>query len=225
MSLTLHMHPLASFCHKVLIALYENGTPFASHLVDLGDPAATAAFKALWPIGNMPVLRDEGKDRTVAETSIIIEYLDQHYPGAVRFIPADPELALQARFVDRFYDFYVHQPMQKIVTDRLRRAGENDHNGVAQARTLLQTAYGLIEHDMASRKWAAGDAFTIADCSAAPALFYANVVAPFGDTHPRIAAYFTQLRERPSFARVLLEAEPYFKFVPQEESETPRLRR
>jgi glutathione S-transferase len=217
MTLTLHMHPLASFCHKVLIALYENGTPFEPYVVDLGDAAANAAFKTLWPMGNMPVLRDEARDRTVAETSIIIEYLDHHYPGAIRFIPADPELALQARFGDRFYDLYVQQPMQKIVTDRLRPAGENDHHGVGQARTLLQTAYGVIEHEMASRIWAAGEAFTIADCAAAPALFYANMVAPFGDTHHRIAAYFGRLSQRPSFARVLREAEPYFKLIPQEQ--------
>ncbi len=126
MALTLHMHPLASFCQKALIALYENDTPFESHVVDLGDTAASAAFKALWPMGKMPVLRDEARDRTVAESSIIIEYLDQHYPGATRLIPADPELALQARFGDRFYDLYVHEPMQKIVTDRLRPARTND---------------------------------------------------------------------------------------------------
>jgi glutathione S-transferase len=215
MSLRLYMHPLASFCQKVLIALYENGAPFTPHLVDLGDEAAAAAFKALWPIGKMPVLRDEARDRTIAESSIIIEYLDQHYPGATRLIPADPELALQARFGDRFYDLHVHEPMQKIVTDRLRPAGANDPHGVQQARALMHTAYGMIEEAMESRTWAAGDAFTMADCAAAPALFYANKVAPFGETHRRVAAYFGRLMERPSFARAVREAEPYLKYFPQ----------
>jgi len=215
MALTLHMHPLASFCQKALIALYENGTPFEPHFVDLGNDAATAQFKALWPIGRMPVLRDDARDRTIAESSIIIEYLDQHYPSANRLIPADPDLALQVRFGDRFYDFYVHEPMQKIVTDRLRPEGGNDPYGVEQARALMQTAYGMIERDMETRTWAAGDAFTLADCAAAPALFYANKVAPFGETHPRLAAYFDRLMQRPSYARTVREAEPYLKFFPQ----------
>ena len=215
MSLKLYMHPLASFCQKALIALYENDTPFEPHFVDLGDEASSAAFKALWPIGKMPVLRDETRDRTVAESSIIIEYLDQHYPGANRLIPSDPDAALQARFGDRFYDLYVHEPMQKIVTDRLRPGGKNDPHGVEQARALMQTAYGMIEQEMETRTWAAGDAFTLADCAAAPALFYANKVAPFGETHPRVAAYFDRLMQRPSYARTVREAEPYLKFFPQ----------
>lgn len=215
MSLTFYMHPLASFCQKVLIALYENGTPFTSHLVDLGDPAAAAEFKALWPIGRMPVLRDDARDRTVVESSIIIEYLDLHYPGPARLIPADPELALRTRFGDRFYDLYVHEPMQKIVTDRLRPPGANDSHGVEQARALLQTAYGMIEQSEEVRMWAAGNAFTLADCAAAPALFFADKVAPFGETHPRLAAYFGRLMQRPSFVRALREAEPYMKYFPQ----------
>ncbi len=215
MSLKLSMHPLASFCQKVLIALYENDTPFEPHIVDLGDAAASAALKALWPMGKMPVLRDDARDRTIAQSSIIIEYLDQHYRGANRLIPADPERALQARFGDRFYDIYVHEPMQKIVTDRLRPGGRNDPHGVEQARALMQTAYGMIEQAMQSRTWAAGDAFTIADCAAAPALFYANKVAPFGETHPHVGSYFDRLMERPSFARAVREAEPYLKQFPE----------
>jgi glutathione S-transferase len=215
MSLQLHMHPLASFCQKVLIALYEHGTPFTPRLVDLGDAAASARFKALWPIGKMPVLRDDMRDRTIAESSIIIEYLDQHYPGVTPLIPSDPELALQTRFGDRFYDLHVHEPMQKIVTDRLRPPGMNDAYGVEQARALLQTSYAMIERLMQSSTWAAGDAFTMADCAAAPALFYASKVAPFEKTHPRLAAYFSRLMERPSFARVRREAEPYLGLFPQ----------
>ena len=159
MSLTLYYHPLSSFCHKVLIALYENATPFTPHIVDLGDPASAAEFKAIWPIGKFPVLRDEAKDRLVPESSIIIEYLDQHYPGATRFLPDDPELARQTRFRDRFYDLHVHVPMQKIVTDRLRPAGKNDPHGVEDARKTLNTALGIVDRAMADNTWAMGDTF------------------------------------------------------------------
>jgi glutathione S-transferase len=214
MSLKLYFHPLASFCQKVLIALYENDTPFEPHLVDLGDATSNAAFKQLWPIGKMPVLRDDARDRTIPESSIIIEYLAQHYPGRTRLVPADPDLALRTRLRDRFYDLYVQEPMQKVVTDRLRPAGAHDLHGVAQAKALLQTAYGLIERDMAANPWAMGDEFGMADCAAAPALFYANLVVPFGDTHPNAARYLGRLMERPSFARTVEEARPYFALFP-----------
>jgi glutathione S-transferase len=176
--------------------------------------AASAAFKAIWPIGKFPVLRDEAKDRTIPESSIIIEYLAQHYPGRVQLIPAEPELARQVRFRDRFYDLYVHEPMQKIVTDKLRPAGNNDAHGVAQAKALLGTSHDMIERDMAGKTWAMGDAFTMADCAAAPALFYAGKVMPFGESHRNAAAYLDRLTQRPSFARVLEEAQPYFKMFP-----------
>ena len=214
MSLTLHYHPLASFCWKVLIALYENGTPFEPHLVDLGDEAASTAFRRMWPIGKMPVLRDDARDRTIPESSIIIEYLAQHYPGERQLLPADPEQALQVRLADRFYDLYVQEPMQKVVTDRLRPAGSNDPHGVELARQQLLTAYGIIERDMAARQWAAGDRFTMADCAAAPALFYANKVVPCAEGHDNVAAYLARLMERPSFARVVAEAQPYMALFP-----------
>jgi glutathione S-transferase len=215
MSLKLHFHPLASFCQKVLVALYENDTPFEPHLVDLGDEASAAEFKELWPIGKMPVLRDEARNRTIPESSIIIEYLAQHYPGRRRLLPADPDLARQTRLRDRFYDLYVQEPMQKVVTDRLRPAGAHDPFGVEQAKALLQTAYGMIDEEMATRTWAMGDGFSMADCAAAPALFYANLVLPFGDTHKNAARYLGRLMERPSFARVIEEARPYFALFPQ----------
>jgi glutathione S-transferase len=177
--------------------------------------ASRAAFLEIWPIGKFPVLRDEAKDLTIPETSIIIEHLDQHYPGRTRFVPADAELAREARLRDRLYDWYVNVPMQKIVTDRLRPAGRHDPHGVEDARKLLKTALDLIDGEMAARTWAAGEVFSIADCAAAPALFYANQVMPFGDTHRNAAAYFERLTKRPSFARVLAEAEPYFKLFPQ----------
>jgi glutathione S-transferase len=218
-SLTLYMHPLASFCQKVLIAFYENDTPLEPRIVDLADETSRAEFLKIWPIGRMPVLRDEARDRTIPESSVIIEYLAQHYPGKKQLVPTDVDLARQTRFRDRFYDLYVQEPMQKIVTDRLRPAGKNDPHGVEQAKGLLQAAYGLIEHDMSTKTWAMGDAFSIADCAAAPALFYADLVLPFGDTYPNTAAYLPRLMERPSFARVVREAEPYRALFPRGELE------
>src|ERR1700738_469852 len=145
MSLTLHFHPLASFCWKALIALYENDIPFTPNAVDLGNPAERAALLKLWPIGKFPVLRDDARDQTIPESSVIIEYLDWHYPGRTAFIPADPDLARQARLRDRFYDLYVHEPMQKIVADRMRPPGKKDPQGVEEARARLRTAYGMVE--------------------------------------------------------------------------------
>lgn len=214
MSLVFHYHPLASFCWKALIALYENDTPFKPHLVDLGNEQSSAEFKALWPIAKMPVLRDTARDEIVPESSIIIEYLDQHYPGRVPLVSRDADLARQTRLCDRIYDFYVHEPMQKIVTDRIRPPGKNDPYGVEQAKAQLQTAYDMIDSDMAPKTWAVGESFSLADCAAAPALFYANEVLPFG-THKNLAAYLGRLKARPSFARVLKEAEPYFAMFPR----------
>jgi glutathione S-transferase len=216
MSLTLYFHPLSSFCWKALIALYENDTPFEPRLVDLGNETERAALLKLWPIGKFPVLRDDAKDRTIPETSIIIEYLDEYYPGRTRFIPADAKLALQTRLRDRFYDLYVHLPVQKIVGDRLRPQGKKDPHGVEEAKARIQSCYGMIDKEVAAKTWAMGEAFSLADCAASPALFYANKVMPFGDTHKNVTAYFERLKARPSFARVIEEAEPYFGMFPQE---------
>jgi glutathione S-transferase len=215
MSLKLYFHPLSSFCQKALIALYENDTPFEAHIVDLADETSRTDFKKIWPIGRFPVLRDDARDQTVPESSIIIEYLAQHYPGKSQLVPADADLARQTRMRDRFYDLYVNVPMQKVVTDKLRPAGKNDPHGVEEAKTLLQTAYGLIDREMATQTWAMGDAFGMADCAAAPALFYADQVMPFGDTHRNVAAYFDRLLARPSFARAVEEAKPYFNLFPK----------
>jgi glutathione S-transferase len=215
MSLKLYFHPLSSFCQKALIALYENDTPFEAHIVDLADGTSRTDFKKIWPIGRFPVLRDDARDQTVPESSIIIEYLAQHYPGKSQLVPADADLARQTRMRDRFYDLYVNVPMQKVVTDKLRPAGKNDPHGVEEAKTLLQTAYGLIDREMATQTWAMGDAFGMADCAAAPALFYADQVKPFGDTHRNVAAYFDRLLARPSFARAVEEAKPYFNLFPK----------
>jgi glutathione S-transferase len=215
MSLTLYFHPLSSFCHKALVALYENDTPFQRRVVNLMDPVDAAAFKKLWPIGKFPVLRDDGADRTIPESSVIIEYLDQHYPGKAPLIPSQSDLGLQARAGDRFYDLYVQVPMQKVIGDRLRPADKKDAHGVEQAMAQLKTALGLVEDQMAGKTWAVGNVFSIADCAATPALFYADMLVPLAGSYNNAAAYLDRLKQRPSIARVLEEAKPYFSMIPK----------
>ncbi len=215
MSLQLYFHPFASFCQKLLIAFYENDIPFDPHVVELGDEKSRTEFEAIWPIGKFPVLRDEAAGRTIPESSIIIEYLAQYYPGGTSLVPVDAELALLTRAWDRFYDNHIQLPMQKIVTDRLRPQGRHDAHGVEESKALLKTAYQVLEQEMENRTWAIGDVFTMADCAAAPALFYANLVLPFDDKHQNVRAYFDRLLERPSFARVVEEAKPYRELFPK----------
>jgi glutathione S-transferase len=216
MSLTLHFHPLASFCWKALIALYENDIPFKPNLVDLGSPVERAALLKLWPIGKFPVLQDEARGEIVPESTIIIDYLEQHYPGRTRLIPLESDLARQTRLRDRVFDLYVHLPMQRIMLDRLRPAGARDPHGVEEAKAQLRTAYAMIDAQLARGGWAAGETFSLADCAAAPSLFYASMVEPFGAGQTDLHAYFDRLKKRPSFARVMKEAEPYFAMVPKE---------
>jgi len=214
-TLRLYFHPLSSFSQKVLIALYENDTPFQPEILGAGDTAAIEALKKIWPIGKFPVLRDEARDWTVPETSIIIEYLAQHYPGACELVPKDPDLARQMRLRDRFFDLHVNVLMQKIFTDRLRPAGRNDAYGVEHAKESLAVAYGMIDNAMAAKSWAMGDNFTMADCAAAPALNYANIAVPLGERFPNAVAYLARLKARPSFARALKEAEAYLSLLPK----------
>ncbi|MBI4274553.1 MAG: glutathione S-transferase family protein [Rhizobiales bacterium] len=216
MSLKLYFHPLASFCHKALIALYEGRIAFEPVIVDLADERSSTAFKVVWPMAKMPVLRDEARGHTVAESTIIIEYLDTYYPGGTPFLPLTEDRAWQTRLWDRVYDHYVQEPMQKIVTDRLRPSGSSDPFGVERAAAQLREAYAMIEPALESRTWMVGDDFTLADCAAAPALFYANTVVPFGPAHRNLPAYLDRLMARPSFARVLDEAQPYFSLFPME---------
>lgn len=215
MPLKLYYHPLSSYCQKVLVALYENGTPFTTQLVNLGYAKERADFVALWPLGKFPVIRDQARGRTIPESSPIIEYLALHYPGQVALVPQDAELAWQVRAQDRFLDLYVHNEMQKIVGDRLRLADKKDPFGMQQARAQIAMCYDMLERDMASKTWAVGDAFTMADCAAAPALFYTNLVQPFEASHPNLNAYFGRLMQRPSFNRAVEEAKPYFHMFPR----------
>jgi glutathione S-transferase len=218
MSLTFYYHPLASFCHKVLIALYEKQIAFEPCIVDLGNAAAKAQYLELWPVGKIPVLRDHARARTIPETTIMIEYLDRHYPGACRLFPDDADALLEARLWDRFFDQYVSVPMQKIVGDRLRVEGERDPRGVAEARDALGLAYDMLQERFATRTWATGASFTVADCAALPALFYSDTLRPFAQTHPNLSAYYERLLARPSVRRTLAEARPYFQFYPYREA-------
>ncbi|HEY1817822.1 MAG TPA: glutathione S-transferase family protein [Kofleriaceae bacterium] len=203
MTLTLHYHPLSSFCWKALVGLYELDVPFEKHLVDLSDADARAAFARLWPLAKFPVLRDDANDRTVPESTIILEYV-----GADRLIPN-----LECRLRDRLYDAYIHIPMQKIIGDRLRPAEARDAFGVDQARAQIEATYALVDEHVRVGPWAMGNDFTLADCAAMPALFYANKVAPLA-RWKHATAYLERLQMRPSVARVLREAEPYFAMFP-----------
>jgi glutathione S-transferase len=214
MSLTLFMHPLSSFCHKVLIALYENAIPFTAHVVDLSDPLAREEFRKLWPIARFPVLRDASRDRTIPESTMIIEYLEQHYPGPVRLIPQEPELATQVRSTDRFYDLHLHDALQKIVGDKLRPADCHDPFGVNEARERMRTALRIAEHEMTAQRWACGEQFSMADCAAAAPLFFVNRIMRLADEFPHVGAYLDRLTKRPSYARVLAEAQPYMAMFP-----------
>jgi glutathione S-transferase len=214
MSLTLYLHPLSSYCHKVLIALYENAIPFSPHSVDLGDPVARDEFKKVWPFAKFPVLRDERRGRTVPESTAIIEYLARHYPGPSKLIPGDPELAAQARAVDRFYDLHLHVPMQKVVGDKLRPANGHDPLGVDQAWEQMRTALRIADGEMATRRWAIGEHFTMADCAAGPPLFFTDRMMPLAKEFPHVSAYLDRLTKRPSYARALAEAQPYLAMFP-----------
>jgi glutathione S-transferase len=216
MALRLYYHPLSSYCWKALIALYETETAFEKEIVDLSDPDARERFVRMTPLAKFPVLVDEEAGKGFPESSIIIEYIAMKGPNAARLIPADRDLALRVRLSDRFYDLYVHDRMQKIVGDRLRPQGSKDTYGLAKWQDELEVALSLVDRDMAEGGWATGLTFTMADCAAAPALYYANQVAPFGDRHPGAARYLDRLMARPSFARVLEEAAPYFANFPRE---------
>ena len=214
MALTLYMHPLSSFCHKALIALYENAIAFTPQVVDLGDPVARDNFRKVWPIGKFPVLRDAARDQTIPESTSIIEYLEQHYPGPVKLIPEEPQLAARVRSADRFYDLHVHAPLQKLVGDKLRPADGHDPIGVNEAREQLRTALRIADSEMATRRWAVGELFSMADCAAAPPLFFINKMLPLAGEFPHVSAYLERLMKRPSYARALVEAQPFLALFP-----------
>jgi glutathione S-transferase len=208
MSLTLYYHPLSSFCHKVLIALYENHIEFDRRIINLGNDKDRAELLAVSPIGKFPAIRDHDRKRDLAETTIIIEYLDHFFAGGL--VPRGWEDAFQVRLWDRLFDNYLQVPMQQIVSDRMR----GTKGDVAKERATLDTAYGMIDKQMAQGTWIAGQSFSMADCAAAPALFYAGTVQPFPQGLGHLKAYFDRLMARPSVQRVIEEAKPYFPLYP-----------
>jgi glutathione S-transferase len=210
MPLTLYAHPFSSYCQKVLVALWENDIPFTYR--HLEKPGAAEERASLWPLGRFPVLLDDG--RTVAESSIIIEHLDLYHPGHVRLLPNGREAALEVRFMDRFFDNYVMAAMQKPVFEALRAGGGRKEEAMAEARGALDTAYAWLEERLADRTWAAGEDFSMADCAAAPSLFYADWVHQIGSAFPRLRDYRSQLLARPSFARAVEEGRPYRAYFP-----------
>lgn len=212
MTLKLYAHPFSSYCQKALVALYENGTRFEWRLLSHDNPQVLEEFAALWPLKRFPVLVDE--DRTVIEASIIIEYLELHYPGPTRLIPADPMAAIEVRTMDRFFDNYISTPQQKIVFNTLRSEADRDPYGVTEARSMLDSAYGWLDKVMADREWAAGDHFSLADCGAAPFLFYADWTHRIDASFANVIAYRQRLLARPSFARAVDEARPYRPLFP-----------
>lgn len=220
MSLILYYHPLASYCHKVLIALYENGTDFEKKLVDLADAQQRAELQAVWALAKFPVIRDHDRGVDLPETTVIIEYLDRHHPGPRPLVPRDWEQALQVRLWDRVFDNHVQGPMQEIVNDRLR----NTNNDMDHARTALDTVYTAIDRQLDGHEWIVGNDFSLADCAAAPALFYASTLRSFPADSARLAAYFERLVARPSVRRTLDEAKPWLHFYPFADAVPQRFR-
>jgi glutathione S-transferase len=209
----LYLHPLSSYCHKALIAFYENAIAFEPVVI---DGSTMAEFKTLWPLAKFPLLVDEARNQVVPESTIIIEYLDLHYPGKSKLIPADPDRARQVRMRDRYFDHYLHTPMQKFAGDRLRPADSRDPYGVEEAKRAYIAALDLVEKDLAGKTWIMGDEFTMADCAAAPTLYYGNrFYGPFRESHPACIGYLGRLMARPSYARALKEAEPFTHLLPR----------
>ncbi len=216
--LTLYFHPLASYCWKALIALYEHDVSFEKRLIDLADDAHRAELEALWPLGRFPVLRTES--RVVVESSIIVEWIDRQQAGPPVLMPRNGDAALEVRLWDRVFDHYVQTPVQSIVADRLR----NTNGDLSGAHATLATTYALIEKQLGASQWIVGEAFSAADCAAAPALFYARTLQAFPSHLPRLGAYFERLVERPSVRRTIEEAKPYFHLYPFEASLETRFR-
>lgn len=206
----LYAHPFSSYCQKVLVALYENATPFDYR--NLEDARNSAELAALWPHKRFPVLVDG--ERTVLEASCIIEHLQLHHPGPVRLIPDDADAALQVRMLDRFFDNYVSTPQQKLVYDAMRPDDGRDPLGVGDARAMLETSYAWLDAHLAGHAWAVGDSFSMADCAAAPFLFYADWSHPIDPRFANVRAYRARLLARPSFTRAVDEARPFRDYFP-----------
>ena len=212
MTLELYAHPFSSYCQKALIALYENEVPFTYVMLSQENPGAIEELEARWPVKRFPMLIDDG--RSIHEATIIIEYLNAYYPGPVRLVPEDAKRAVEVRFMDRFFDNYISTPQQKVVFDAMRKPEERDLKGVSDARDMLDKAYGWLDKHMTGREWAAGEGFSLADCAAAPFLFFADWTHEIAERFENVRAYRARLNRRPSFARAIEEARPYRAYFP-----------
>lgn len=211
MPLQLYSHPFASYCQKALIALYENATPFEYKMLGPEERYNFEILRKLSPLGKFPLLVDGAQ--AVFEATIIIEYLDQHYPGKARLIPSGPDAALEVRMLDRFFDNYIHTPMQNIVADFIREPAKRDATAVSEAKSMLDKAYNWLNGRMEGREWAAST-FSLADCAAAPALFYSDWIHPIPERLGAVRAYRARLLARPSVVRAVDEARPYRNLFP-----------
>ena len=212
MSIALYGHPFSSYTQKVLIALYENATAFEFRSLGPETPQHAAAWQQRWPLRKFPLLVDG--DRNVVESSIIIEYLQHAHPGPVRLLPAEPMATLEVRFLDRFFDLHVMSPVQHAVEGALTGLADRKQEALAEAASRLELAYAWLEGHLAGRTWAAAADFTLADCAAAPALFYADWTHPIAAHHPLLCAYRARLLARPSFARAVDEARSFRSYFP-----------
>jgi glutathione S-transferase len=208
----LYGHPFSSYTWKVLIPLYENGTAFEFRSVDPAFPDNMPALRGLWPCGKFPTLIEDG--RTILESSIIVEWLQHRHPGPFQAIPEDADAALQVRMLDRIFDNHVMTPMNRVVVDAMRPPERRDPVEVEGAKAALETIYGWLEGELTEDAWAAGERFTLADCAAAPSLFYADWVQSIGGAYPKLRAYRARLLARPAVARVVDEARPYRHYFP-----------
>ena len=214
MSLVLHLHPLSSYCQKVVVGLHELDAPFEAITVNLMDPSARAAFESLWPTAKIPLMEDKNQGRVIPESSIMLEYAQRYARKGATLLPSDLDAQLEARLWDRLFDNYVMTPMQKLVGDRIRPETERDARVVAEARNTLQMAYGMIDRHMSDRTWAVCEEFSLADCAAAPSLFYAGIASPWSADLQHLAAYFERLLGRESVRRALADARPHFEYFP-----------
>jgi glutathione S-transferase len=210
MTIELFAHPFSSYCQKALIAFYENDIAFTYRMLE--DAGVGEELASLWPMKRFPIVRDNG--RVVLEASIIIEHLQVHHPGAVKLIPDDPDLAVKVRMLDRFFDNYVMTPQGKFVFDAIRSPESRDPYGVEEARKMLDTSYAWLEQRMQGRTWAVGETFTLADCAAAPSLFYADWTYGIPEQYGNLTAYRARLLQRPSFARAVDEARRFRHYFP-----------
>ena len=209
MAYGLYLHPLSSYCQKAETAFYEKGLTFETRMLDGSEPVA-GEFARLWPIGRFPILTDG--DRLIFEATSIIDYLDMRHPQT-RLVSEDPDVAVETRMWDRFFDNYINTPQQRLVFAAVGRDSDGVDGG-ATLRASLETAYAVLDKRMASREWVVGDRFSLADCAAAPALLYADWTHPIPEHHRDLWAYRSRLIARPSYARALDEARPFRHYFP-----------